>query len=73
MRVLAVEAVGQFIGLGFADHVSTGGQQLRNHRCSLCSGIMRCQPVRTAEAGLVAGDVVYILDAESQPRERARA
>ena len=73
MRVLAVQAVRQLIGLRFAGHVGARGEQCGDDRRGMRGRRMRRQPLGTAETGPVTGDVVDILDAEGQPGERPRA
>ena len=71
MRVFAIEAVGQLVGMGLADHVRTGVEQTLHRRRGGARHAVRRQPVGAAEAGLVAGDIVNVLGAEGESRERA--
>jgi len=73
MRVFAVQAVGQFIGLGFSEHVGTDSEQRHHNGRGACRRRMGGQPVGAAESGFMSGDVVDVLDAKGQAGERPRA
>ena len=66
MRILAVKTECHLIGVCLAGDLRARVEQALNDRRSRIRRIMRCQPRRAAEAGLVAGDVVEILDAARQ-------
>jgi len=70
MRVLALQTVGEFVGLRLAHYVRASIQESSRHRRRTCRGPMRAQPVGAAEAGPVPGDVVDVLHAEGETGER---
>ena len=70
MRILARQAPGQFVGVGLADEIRARVEQPLNDRRRLRRGTVGAQPVGTAETGLVARDVVDVLDRERESQER---
>jgi hypothetical protein len=70
MHILTVEAVGQFVGLGFSDHRRAGGEQALDGGSGARRRRMRLEPDRIAIAGAMAGNVVDILDREGQAVKR---
>ena len=70
MPVLPVQAIGEFVGMGLADHPRAGIEQaLHRDRRPIGHG-MGFEPHRIAEAAAVSGDVIEVLDAERSPAER---
>ena len=70
MRVFTLQAVSELVGLGLAERIRAGVQKPLHDGCGARCGLMRAQPVGTAESGLVPCDVVDILDAEGEACER---
>ncbi len=71
MCVLAIETVCELVSVRLADNMRTGVEETLHRRSRYCSSVMRRKPIRIAETGLVAGDIVKILDAAAQASERA--
>ena len=70
MHVLAVEAVSQFVGMRFSDHLSAGREHTFNRRCCALSRLMGVEPHGIAVAGAMAGDVEHVLHGEGQTAQR---
>ena len=71
MHVLAVETVGQFVGVGLADHPSAGREHALDRGRGAHCRRMRLKPNRIAVAGAMAGDIEHVLDREGQAAQRA--
>ena len=67
--VLAVQAVGQLVGDGLADHGGTGIEQALNGRCRCGRRCVRARPIGIAAAGHVTGDIEYVLGREAETRQ----
>ena len=70
MRVLAIQAVRHFVGVRFADDLRAGIEQPLYCRCRCRGRRVRFEPRETAEAGFMPADVVKVLDAARETRER---
>ena len=70
VRVLARQAPRHFLGVGLADEVRAGVEQQLHRGRRARRRPVRAQPVGTAEAGPLAGDVVDVLHGEGEARER---
>ena len=64
--ISAVEAEGQFVGMGLTDKRGAGIQQALYRTCGVFCRRMSAQPVRITGAGLETGNVEYILRGKSQ-------
>src|SRR5689334_19642336 len=73
MMVLTLKAERELVGVRFAEHVRTGVEKLLHDRCGFHRRVVRVQPRRAAESGLVPGNVVDVLHAEGQARKRPLA
>ena len=71
MHVLAVEAVGQFVGVGLADHAGAGREQALDRGSGARRRRMRLEPQRIAVAGAMPGDIEHVLDRKGQAAQRA--
>src|ERR1700728_3558958 len=70
MHILAIKAVGQFVGLSFSDHPGAGRKQTLDGRCRARRRRMSLEPDRMAVAGSTAGNVEHVLDGEAQAAQR---
>jgi len=73
MHVFAVETVGEFIGVRFADHARAGVEEPLHARRGLFGRRMRLEPDRVAVAGAMPCDIVDVLHRHGEPGERACA
>ena len=71
MHILAVEAVGQFVGMGLADHARAGREQTLDRGRGARRRRVSVEPYRIAVSGAMTGNVVHVLDGKSQTVERA--
>jgi hypothetical protein len=71
VEVLAVEAEGELVGDGLADHVRAGIEQLLDSRGVRGRRRMARQPIRIAATGHAAGDVEDVLGGKGKALERA--
>src|SRR3546814_11590669 len=71
VEVLAVQAVGQFVGDRLADQLGAGREQRLDRRRMARCRRMAPGPVRVAAAGDEAGDVEDVLGGEGETGARA--
>ena len=73
MHVLAVETIGHFVGVGFADEARARFEQAIDRRCCANRRRMRVKPQGVTVSGTMTRNVEDVLDRHGQPLQRAAA
>ena len=73
MRVLAVETVGHFVGVGFADKACARFEQAIDRRCCANRRRMRLKPHGVTVSGTMTRNVEDVLDRHGQTLQPAAA